>query len=281
MTYVVRAGRYYTWRMLQMEGMNETDTDGRWRKGAKVQLTAQFHHHLNLWRWLVKRATTCERPVYAPSFLHVRRQWVIRWFSDASFLAIGGCCPELGLWWRWDLPESVKRRLINRLKRGDYDFNTIFINQLELLAMVITAYVICMMEGHKGDPKEAKPVWMRGDNKTAVHWVNNAHAGSEERSDAMVRWLGVIEVLSGFCFSASHVLGKDNGMADAITRVPWDEIADLLHALSPTSHWRQVELDQFALSLITSALGETSQPHQLETALMQRTEDLSRFGATS
>jgi hypothetical protein len=279
MTFVVRAGRYFTWKMLQQEGMNEKDRSGKWRRGAKVRLTKQFHHNVDLWRWVVRRSCTCERPVAAPSFLHVLRQWVIRWFSDASFMAIGGCCPELGLWWRWDLPESVKARLINRRSRRD--FNSIFINQLELLAMVITAYVVCMSEGHKADPKEARPVLMRGDNMTAVHWVNEAHSDCEERASAMMRWLGVIEVLSGWCFSALHIPGKDNKMADGITRVEWCEIPNLLATLSPSTCWRQVELDPFALSLITSALGETSQLHQLETVLAQRTKDLSGFGETS
>jgi hypothetical protein len=278
MNFIVRSGKYFTWHMLHLVGLDEKDKAGRWKKRQVVNLTAQFHHDLDLWRWIVGRRVLLYLPVAAPCFLHAVRPWKIRWFSDASFIAIGGCCPELGVWWRWDLTEDVKSRLLNR--STGRDMNSIFINQLELLAMVITAYVVCIIENHTSDPKLACPVLMVGDNMTAVHWVNKGRA-DEVRAAEMMRWIGVIEVLSGWCFSARHIAGKQNCMADGITRVGWEDIDDLLHSLShTTTYWKQVQLDQLAHSLITSTLARTSQLRQLETALSTLTGVLSRSGAT-
>ena len=76
---------------------------------------------------------------------------------------------ETGVYWRYQLTEEVQLRTV-RSKRGKGDRTSINIS--ELMAMVMTAYVIIVMRGDKPD-REGATVLMRGDNSSAVQWVIN------------------------------------------------------------------------------------------------------------
>ena len=80
----------------------------------------------------------------ASFYAHVQRTPSRRYYSDASFTAVGGFCPELQAYWRYDLNSHLTELLRNQIVTNGV--NPITINLLELCCMVMTAYatqVIC------------------------------------------------------------------------------------------------------------------------------------------
>ena len=51
---------------------------------------------------------------------------------------------------------------------------------------------------------------MRGDNTSAVRWVNRCRGGREPRAGALVRILGCLEIRSTWLFNAKDVCGVAN-----------------------------------------------------------------------
>ena len=71
------------------------------------------------------------------------------------------------------------------------------INLLELLAMVVTAYVMVVVKEDR--PSVAgEPVLIRGDSSSAVSWVNRCGGTRDPRAAFIMRWLGVLEVNTGW-----------------------------------------------------------------------------------
>ena len=129
--------------------------------------------------------------IAAPFYRLVKQAPEMKWLSDASYEAIGGLRLETGVYWRYQRTEEVKTRTV-RTKRGGDD--RISINILELMAMVVTAYVMFVMRGDRPEKKGAT-VLMRGDNSSAVQWVINCEGGGREevRPGALMRMLEVLE----------------------------------------------------------------------------------------
>ena len=93
----------------------------------------------------------------------------------------------------------------------------ISINVLELLGMVISAWVLVVM--CEDLPTQASDrVLLRGDNEAAVQWVRRCRGSKEPRSGALMRFLGVLEIYSGWNLYALHVPGVLNDIADGIPR---------------------------------------------------------------
>ena len=74
---------------------------------------------------------------------------------------------------------------------------------------------------------------LRGDNEAAVHWVRRCRGELEPHSGALMRFLGVLEVSSGWHFEATHVCGIHNAAAEGISR--WDRgcVLDNLRIVRP------------------------------------------------
>ena len=62
-------------------------------------------------------------------------------FSNASKTAVGGYCPETGVYWRYDLTAQEQSRFCGSSKsvRGVGDLS---INVLELWGLVVSAFVL-------------------------------------------------------------------------------------------------------------------------------------------
>ena len=81
------------------------------------------------------------------------------------------------MYWRYQLTDEVQWRTV-RSKRGKGD--RISINILELMAMVMTAYVMMVMRRDRPD-REGATVLMGGDSSSAVKWVINCKGGGRKR----------------------------------------------------------------------------------------------------
>ena len=120
---------------------------------------------------------------------------------------------------------------------------------------------------------------MRGDNMSAVHWVNKCRGAREPRSGALMRTLGVLEMRNEWRFRAKHIRGIANTLADGISRWKRDELSSNLHAFRPDVCWQQQHLGQEALDITSAVLAPSSSDDQLRRRLNAVTRQASGLGA--
>ena len=205
---------------------------------------------------MLSSAGTLQAPLY--SFDPQRPSYTL--WSKASGDALGGYCLESGLWWRLDLDANVRARLRSCNKhRNDLS--------IKLLAMVITAWVFVVQAGSR--PTYAREsILLRGDNQTAVHWVTNCKGGKEPRSGALMRVLGGLETRSGWCdFTAAHVAGVANTLADGISGWDSPSISANLRRFQPDVCWREQVLGQAVTDLCSGILAASTSTCQLRNHL--------------
>ena len=223
---VVRRGKFFVRRILNQLGLapfsaGETADKGfvarRPQRRGRVRLGPEFRDDLALWRVILDMATWVDgvTRLEAPLSCCFLQSPSLRIISDASGGAMGGYCLETGKWWRIDFDPDVRMRLRTRvLSRDDLSMNV-----FELLAMVVTAWALTV---HAGACPEfpGQSILMRGDNMSAVHWVNKCRGAKEPRSGALMRMMGALEMRNGWQFRAKHIKGVTNTLADGISR--WD-----------------------------------------------------------
>ena len=105
LTYVVRAGRYFVWRLLRLTRLH----DERGPKNQNVVgLGSEFHvdlfwkFHADLfWKWAINhKLLQAGEAVSAPCYTALKRPARRHYLSDASFEAVGGYCVEKKGFWR-------------------------------------------------------------------------------------------------------------------------------------------------------------------------------------
>ena len=147
----------------------------------------------------------------APFYAHVLRIPVRHYFSDARFDAIGGYCPELNVFWRY----TIDPLLSSEMKRSKSC--EITMNLLELCGMIFTAFVVQILLADR-PTSEGESVMMRGDNVSAVSWVNRCGGSRDRRAGILMRMLGRMEIERGQRQVAKHIPGVENRLADGISR---------------------------------------------------------------
>ena len=88
LTYVVRAGRYFGWRLLRLTGLH----DERHPRNQKVVcLGSDFHADLRFWKRAInEKLLHVGEAVSAPCYTALNRSAKRHYLSDASFEAVGG-----------------------------------------------------------------------------------------------------------------------------------------------------------------------------------------------
>ena len=278
--FVVRPGKFFVNRLLADVGMpqsaaaSETSPTGR---GRRVILGPEFHGDLEFWRWFATEGfESIGGCLSAPMFNLVSRPPQRTIFSDASKQAIGGFCLETGVYWRYDLTKDEQARFCGS-SQAVKGMNDISINVLELLGMVISAWVLVVL--CEDLPAQAGDcVLLRGDNEAAVQWVRRCRGGKEPRSGALMRFLGVLEMSSGWNFDALHVSGVLNDVADGISRWKESEVhANLVRARSHIP-WQVWDLGENGRALCTSVLASSSSETPLRLRLCELTRGISVRG---
>ena len=146
-SFAVRPGRFFVNRLLGSVGMPRISAGADFgfraaNLGRRLVLGPEFQRDLEFWRWFVKegldaRGGTLPAPMY--HLLGCPSQPTL--FSDASKTAVGGFCIEPGVYWRYDLDEGERSRFCGSRKSVAGE-NDISINVLELLGMVVFAWVL-------------------------------------------------------------------------------------------------------------------------------------------
>lgn len=279
-TIVIRPGRYMVWRLQRAVGL-AADHDFSETIAMKeyiVELSEEFHADLEWWKWAVYQRALLEGvSLYSSFYKHVYWAPVRHWLSDATPKAIGGFCWELRVWWRYDLSVDEQCRLSKDTTCALH--NKLSINLLELLAMVVTAYVMVVVKGDL-PTVNGEPVLMRGDSSSAVTWVNRCGGTRDPRTAFIMRWLGVLEVNAGWCFESVHIPGYSNVLADGITRWNRSDIPRKLTLLSPPSDipWQEASLGEIGGRACSAILQPFSHASELRRRLTQLMPQIGNCG---
>ena len=115
---------------------------------------------------------------------------------------MGGFCLETGRWWRMDFDYDTQDRLRSHVQGRD----DLPISVLDLLAMVVTAWAFTV-EAKSAPQYAGVSIIRRGDNMSAVHWVNRCRGGTRAEGGRTNADIGCLEMHSGWCFRTKHVRG--------------------------------------------------------------------------
>ena len=205
LTYLARAGRYFVWQLLALTDLHK-NAKTKERTRRIVDLGWDFHNDIAFWTWaiyqqLVKKGESLCAPLYD----HIMRAPTRRYYSEVSFTAIGGFCPKVKVYWRYSLTESLKHA------------GPITSNHLESIGMMMSMFVRQMTENDR--PEYAgDTVLLRGDNVSAMSWLNRCGGARDKRAALVLRIMGRLEITSGWSHKAKHIPGVLNVLADVISR---------------------------------------------------------------
>lgn len=281
---VVRPGKFFIRRILnqlgvgslaQMANGSEGISFRRMQNHGTVTLTREFHDDLAFWGMIVEMShktaatTILETPLFC-YFLQPPSRTLV---SDASGDSMGGYCLETGLWWRIDFPDDIRLRLRTHVCGRD----DLSMNVFELLGMTITAWAFTVHANERSE-YPGQSILMKGDNMSAVHWVNKCRGAKEPRGGALMRMLGCLEMRSDWRFRARHVRGVANTLADGISRWNRNEITHRLNEFRPDIRWQEQNLGQAGMNITTAILGSSLSEVQLRHRLNATTRQLSGLG---
>ena len=177
---ITRPGRYFIRRLLNQLGMQPIQAN-RFASGSgarPIRSGPDFQADVDFWRLTVdgslRSPTSC---LSAPLIWSCPQPPTCTLWSDASGNAMGGWFRQVGskegVWWRYAFSPDVRARFRETAVEGNDELS---INVLELLGMVVGAWVFVVQTATK--PSHARDsIRMRGDNSSAVCWVNKCRAG--------------------------------------------------------------------------------------------------------
>ena len=147
---VVRPGKYFVRRMLNLVGLPPARawsakyhaSHTRAASSPRIHLGPEFHADASFWRLLVEGGLGSPAGrLSAPLYRSFMQPPTFTLWSDASGDAMGGYFlgpgPGSSVWWRFEFGDDVRARLRATVK----DWNDLSINVLELLGMVVTAWI--------------------------------------------------------------------------------------------------------------------------------------------
>ena len=265
LTYVVRAGRYFVWQLLAFTGLHK-NARTKERTRRVVDLGGKFYNDIAFWKWAIDQQLVRKgESLCAPIYEHTMQAPARRYYSNASFTAIGGFCPELKVYWRYSLAEALTLEL--KKQSLTKQAGSITINLLELIGMMMSAFVIQTSENDR--PEYAGgTVLLRGDNVSAMSWLNRCGGTRDKPAALVMRIMGRPEITSGWSHKAKHIPGVLNVLADGISRWQLDQIAEKLRSHVNEGDWRQVPLGQNSLEFLSILLQPAFPKKRLDEGIL-------------
>ena len=152
---------------------------------------------------------------------------------------------------RYSLAEAFTLELKKQSVRKQA--GSITINLLELIVMMMSTFVMQITENDR--PEYAgDTVLLRGDNVSAVSWLNRCGRARDKRAALVMRIMGRLEITSGWSHKAKHIPGVLNVLADGISRWQPHQIVEKLRSHVQEGDWRHVPLNQNSLEFLSILL---------------------------
>jgi hypothetical protein len=270
---LLRSGAFYMWRLRSL-----TVRHGRQElHGATIiPIGTEVRRDLTWWKrfftqYAVAHGTYCK--IMVPMARVMCRDAVAtgRLESDASTsVGLGGVRPETGEWWQYLLSDEQLVRSTSTEKVAEGDHTRLDINVLELCGIVVNAFMFTAILKWK-PLLPGSLLSLMADNTSAVCWVGKAGGARSARAGILIRWLGLIEHLSGWAFRTHYLKGVDNERADCASRLKSHDAQAKLVEMDPKVHWRQVPLPRWVHRTISDLLSPACPGQAFETQLTTST----------
>ncbi|CAB1116852.1 unnamed protein product [Ectocarpus sp. CCAP 1310/34] len=111
---------------------------------------------------------------------------------------------------------------------------------------------------------------MRGDNVSAVSWVNRCGGSRDRRAGLLMRLLGRMEIENGWCHVAKHIPGRENTLADGISRWKSEDVEVNVERLTHSNNWRMQDIGDTARETIEMILQEKLQNQRMDGLVWSR-----------
>lgn len=121
--------------------------------------------------------------------------------------------------------------------------------------MIVTCWVVQMVIGEK--PKlPGQAILMRGDNVSVVSRVNRCGGARDRRAGLLMRLLGRMEIENEWCHVSKPIPGRENTLADGISRWKSEEVDTNVKTLMKYKNWRMQDIGHNGRNLIEMILQE-------------------------
>jgi hypothetical protein len=165
-----------------------------------------------------------------PMALLVDRSWTCQILSDASYSGLGGWSPTFHFMWRLTRADLIATGFAMRETDNDgnedamreTDTDTLHINVLEFVAIIINLWMVIAFIKREPDKKGGHIVSVLADNTSALSWFRYAarsHKPAVRNLAFLCHCLIVFSQTSDYAnFVGKHIPGSTNDEADALSR---------------------------------------------------------------
>lgn len=200
-------------------------------------------------------------------------------FGDASLDSGGGFSTTLRFWWYWEWPEKVQKQTLKhwvKVPNSEDPQTLISINLLEYVAIIINyaaaTFVLANTTFGKGPvgsicehPYPTLCNW--ADNRSAIAWTRKL-CNSTAEGRALTRIFASLNFDNSLGCVSQYIKGKDNVLADSISRFKPSNISSQYFILSQANHelkhCQRLHLTNKFSLLLTQAL---LNPNSIQTTL--------------
>ena len=246
-----------------------------------MDLGWEFHNDIAFWKWSIDQQLVRKgESLCAPLYDQILRAPTRRYYSDASFTAVGGFCHEIKVYWHYSLAKAPTSEL--NKQSATKKAGPITINLLELTGMMMSAFVMQKMENDL--PEYAGgTVLLRRDNISVVSWLNRCGGARDKRAALVMRIMGRLEITSGWSHKAKHIPGVLNILANGTSKWQPDQITEKLRSHHMNEgDWGQVPLDRNGLEFLSILLQPAFPKERVDEGMWSLlTHDASLSSCTS
>ena len=229
-----------------------------WNEKALTYINTEIREELNFIQQVFSDPVTYD---WSSPIAHlIKREQDYEIWQDSSLRGAGGFSFGLNFWWTLEWPQTVERRTLRHLRKGDK--HLISINLLEYAAIIISlAGAILAWEQL---PEEIRPIhpisllWT--DNTSAASWTKRIAGLKGPQGKTLARIFAHLLMFSDMGVNADHIKGIENVIADFLSRIRETDnfsqfsYSHLVQKFPQLKHCRHFHPSPELLSLITTAL---------------------------
>jgi len=191
-----------------------------WHKRTKYHINKSLRMELKLLHSLFKAYQVT--PFWSPISHLIRRDPDFSAFGDACLDGAGGYSSSLSFWWFIEWPKAITKNTLRFYTKTykSLSGNFVSINLLEYVTIIVSyAASILAINTSSSLPQPNPSVHIYSDNTTAVSWTKRAVSSTILGKNLGFLLTSLLISHPRIGLSSSHIAGKDNDLADKISRM--------------------------------------------------------------
>ena len=193
-----------------------------WHSRQKYRVSSSLRKELKLLQFIFKNRSTYK---FASPIAHlIKKDFDFHALGDACLEGAGGFSSDLKFWWYISWPQPILHKTLKafvptyKTLSGDF----ISINLLEYVTIIISlAASILKIQQKTSSLRHPNPTLsIQSDNTTAVAWTRKAASSTQAGKSLAFILTSLLTQNQHVGLSSTHIAGKDNDVADEISRTP-------------------------------------------------------------